>query len=285
MTKPLYMWAGGKSKLLKHYAPILPSLQSYDFYAEPFFGGGAFYGNLVETFGGETYVGDVNDELMGLLRTVRDSLEPFIRDARAHVDVILAHGTKDARKAAYYELRKDYWSNPTADRLYALMKLGFNGIWQTNKDSHGLFATPAGLLNQSDGGKVVDETLLRSWHKVLQRTVIHSGSYETLSLPADKRGLLFLDPPYRDSFTNYSTGFNDSHQLELCLWACEQARKGHTVMLSNRHVEGERFFEDALPGARFTYFDVTYTAGRRKRVDDGFEAKPAREFLAILEPS
>ena len=43
MTKPLFIWAGGKNKMLKHYIPILPSPLEMDIksYVEPFFGGGA----------------------------------------------------------------------------------------------------------------------------------------------------------------------------------------------------------------------------------------------------
>ena len=39
--KPLFMWAGGKTKLLKHYQPYLPSYVTH--YHEPFFGGGAMF--------------------------------------------------------------------------------------------------------------------------------------------------------------------------------------------------------------------------------------------------
>ena len=37
--KPLFMWAGGKSKMVKHYKNLLP--MNFDTYIEPFFGGGA----------------------------------------------------------------------------------------------------------------------------------------------------------------------------------------------------------------------------------------------------
>lgn len=94
--------------------------------------------------------------------------------------------------------------------------------------------------------------------------------------------MVFLDPPYRDSFTNYSTGFNDDSQREMCAYIQELLEAGHRVAMSNRTVEGERFFEDLLGDSmEFHYFDVTYTAGRRKRTEAGFEAKPAREFLAV----
>ena len=56
--------------------------------------------------------------------------------------------------------------------------------------------------------------------------------------------------------------------------------KGAYAMMSNRDV-GDNFFEDRVGNNDIVYFDVTYTAGRRKKVDDGFEAKKAREILMI----
>ena len=39
--KPLFMWAGGKTKLLDTFAEHLP--ENFDTYIEPFFGGGAVF--------------------------------------------------------------------------------------------------------------------------------------------------------------------------------------------------------------------------------------------------
>ena len=41
--KPLFIWAGGKTKVLKHYKDFLPSSSSFSNYYEPFFGGGAMF--------------------------------------------------------------------------------------------------------------------------------------------------------------------------------------------------------------------------------------------------
>ena len=51
-------------------------------------------------------------------------------------------------------------------------------------------------------------------------------------------------------------------------------------MMSNRDV-GDNFFEERVGKNDMVYFDVTYTAGRRKKTTDGFEAKKAREILMI----
>ena len=52
-------------------------------------------------------------------------------------------------------------------------------------------------------------------------------------------------------------------------------------MMSNRDV-GDNFFEDSIGSNDIIYFDVTYTAGRRKKNKDGtHSAKKAREILMI----
>ena len=49
--------------------------------------------------------------------------------------------------------------------------------------------------------------------------------------------------------------------------------------MSNRDV-GDGFFESRTGNNRLIYFDVTYTAGRRKKNEDGtHSAKKAREIL------
>jgi hypothetical protein len=49
-------------------------------------------------------------------------------------------------------------------------------------------------------------------------------------------------------------------------------------MLCNR-CDGTRFFDDRKGNLNITRFPVTYTAGRRKKVGSGYEAKAATEVL------
>lgn len=287
LVKPFYMWAGGKTKLLKHYAPIWPEGR-FTQYVEPFFGGGAVF-SWLKTFDPsmKASLGDINEELIMVLQAVKTDYGAFIQKVDGYLKAYLVIPVEDkpARKAYFYTLREKYWAKKDIDAplLYVLMRLGFNGIWQTCKASNGRFGTPAGLLNHKSIEQVYSRADLKSWSEMLEAAYIQAGSYETLKFnPAG--ALVYLDPPYRDSFTTYGTGFNDDAQRKLVGWALEQSAKGATVLLANRHVEGESFFEDLLPTAEFHYFDVIYTAGRRKRVEGGFEAKPAREFLAIIRP-
>ena len=139
-------------------------------------------------------------------------------------------------------------------------------------------------MNQTKLEQIIDVKLVRAWSKTLASSKIHSGGYDSLKLPSRGRTLIYLDPPYRDSFTNYSTGFGDAEQIKLIQWYRDQVAKGHKVIESNRAEIGDTFFEDRLGDiADIHFLDVTYTAGRRKKTETGFEAKPAREVLIIYK--
>ncbi|MDO5049246.1 MAG: Dam family site-specific DNA-(adenine-N6)-methyltransferase [Actinomycetaceae bacterium] len=280
------MWAGGKSKLLKFYDRELPDLTKYSHYVEPFFGGGAVFSELYNSAlasGTDTefIINDINIELISMLRCLKEDADGFILQLENLTNEYLAIEGKDARKEYYYRKRREYWGSQDPVLLYFLMRTGFNGIWQTNKEGGGLFATPAGLLNHKTEAQVFQRPLLGAWSHALQKTEIYSVDYKDLEVP--ENSFVYCDPPYRGSFTTYGTDFDDESQKELCAWMEMLVRdRNCAVAMSNRTVDDDGFFESILgPTWEFHYYDVTYTAGRRKRTKDGFEAKPAREFLVV----
>lgn len=263
----------------KHYQPLFPESKYYDYYVEPFLGGGAIYGSYGYHFT-TSVLNDANHEIVGIYIELRDNLEQFIDNVRYLVTHYFSIPVdKESRKSYYYDLRTQYWENPHPALLYVLMKLGFNGIWQTCKDSHGLFGTPAGLLNHTEPNQVFNPQLFSQWSAELERTLIQSVDYSQVKVRDNS--FIFCDPPYRDSFTTYSTGFDDDEQRRLIMWMRRQVESGNTVAFSNRTVPDDKFFEDLCSDMfDFHYFPVTYTAGRRRKTEDGYEAKPAIEFLA-----
>ena len=274
----LYMWAGGKHKLLKHYAPLFPADTSRRPYVEPFFGGGAVFNALAGAGLGPAVLSDINAELIGLLSMVRDAPEDLIARMAA-LEARWMPLSSAARKALYYELRRSYWEiedGPEATALlYFLMKTGFNGIWQTCRASRGRFATPVGLANQRHA--VFCPETVRLWSRKLSGARLMACDYA--SVPVAAGAFVFCDPPYRGSFTSYGHVFDDDAQDALIEWCRRTARaRGATVWLSNRDL-GDGFWESRAPDARILRFPVTYTAGRRRRVDDGYAAVKATEVL------
>lgn len=273
--------------MIRHYTDLLPL--SLPAYVEPFAGGAALFSHLVgtrlSTPGAHTFpatLGDTNAELIGLYRALAKDSDAFIEALRPYSQQWSRMGPVE-RKTTYYAWRQRYWGMPegleTTALLYALMKTSFNGIWQTCADSKGRFGTPVGLVHKAGG--FLDESALLAWAKALQGVKLYTGSYETIPVP--QNAFVFCDPPYRVSFTSYSTGFNDHHQRALVDW-CRTIHRKHnaTVWLANREAD-DGFFENIAPDATFHRFPVTYTAGRRKKTEDGYAAKPATELLMVWD--
>lgn len=303
--KPLYMWAGGKTKLLERYMPLFPSLDKYESYVEPFFGGGAMYTAIkqIET-STPCIINDLSKELISIFDIIKNSDNDFINNLKKLETEYLTLPPRDPkikdknplvdeqikkinnlRKELFYQKRKEYWDMPlgtpkSVALLYFLMKTAFNGIWQECKDSNGKFGTPAGLLNQKSD--LFDYNLIKDWESLLNNnTTILSGDYKNIDVP--EKSWVYCDPPYRDSFTTYSKIFGDKEQLELIDWCRKlHKEKGCIVWLANREA-GDNFFEDNAPDAELHKFDIVYTAGRRKQTEEGFEAKKAEDLLLIWQ--
>ena len=78
MMKPLFMWAGGKTKLIdNHYGPLLPD--RFDKYHEPFFGAGAmFVWAHKKNPNAKFYINDINHDIVKVYQTIRDDVTGFI---------------------------------------------------------------------------------------------------------------------------------------------------------------------------------------------------------------
>jgi len=273
--KPLFIWAGGKTKVLKHYAPFMPT--AFETYYEPFFGGGAMFVHVMNTYQPKNVViNDINSDVVNIYKAIKTDLTEFQQRLDSLESQYLPL-SKDDRKKFYFDTRHLHawnyreWS-PTfeASTLYFLMKTGFNGIYQLNKNTNGRYGTPAGLLNQKD--KVYDRDVLNWWHNALQNVTIKSGDWKD-AVENDPNGFFFFDPPYRDSFADYGNGFGDEALTSLLDFADAQ----NLVFVANR--ADDDWFDDQSRSMQVHYFDITYTAGRRKKTEDGFAAKKAREIL------
>ena len=285
--KPLFMWAGGKTRMIKKYTEYLPD--TFDHYVEPFMGAGAMFVWAYQKNPEATFVlNDSNESIMRIYAAVRDDVDAFMLRVEELSDYYLPLD-KPERKKFYYALRHEHayehakWSDTDeAATLYFLMKTGFNGIWQINQNTNGRFGTPCGLLNQKD--KVYDRDNVMEWHTALQSCTLLAGDFGDTLTHVHRGSYVFLDPPYRGSFTQYGVDFDDEVQQRVVDFLNDSKELGAYTLMSNRDV-GDGFFEDRQDSNHLVKLDTTYTAGRRKKHDDGtFTAKKAVEILMIGEP-
>jgi DNA adenine methylase len=282
--KPLFMWAGGKTKMIKFYdqSRIMPT--TVNRYIEPFFGGGAMYIEVMERFNPKiSIINDINSSIVKIYQSIKTDYDNFI----IHLDRLcvkyLSLNTVD-RKTFYYEVRNLHayhyqnWSTTQESAtLYFLMKTGFNGIWQCNQNTNGRFGTPSGLLNQKD--RVYDVDVIKYWNNILQSSIILNQDCKSVlsQYPDVDDSFYFLDPPYRGSFTHYSQTFTDQDQTDLLTFA-KSVSSNSRILLCNDDV-GDNFFQNQIGSLQIESYNLKHTAGRRKKTDDGFIAKSVTEIV------
>ena len=290
MSKPLFTWAGGKNKMLKHYKPILPAPASSLFpektinsYVEPFFGGGAMFIYIIKNYKPKSaYINDINPEIVSIYECIKHNYDEFVeRVIELEEEYMLfdfEEGTRnEGRRSFYNNVRQSYWDDYSnwskpyeSATLYFLMKTGFNGIFQTNK-KNGRYGTPCGLLNQKK--QVFDREVVKWWHDALQTVTITCGDWKT-NTPDIEDAFYFFDPPFRDSFADYGNSFDDQQLSDLIDFADNK----NQVFVCNRDAS-DGWFEKNKKSLNISKFPVTYTAGRRKKTEEGYEAKKAEEVL------
>jgi DNA adenine methylase len=250
-VRPLLKWAGGKRQLLPALEPYYP--QSFQRYLEPFLGSGAVFFHLAATGvldGRAVILSDVNADLIGCYRTVRDRTEAVIG---ALEDLQREHRRRG--NACYYDVR-DQRFNPARARLAAdgaehaaygyspslaamlifLNRTGFNGLFRLNR--LGAFNVPAGRYKDP---RICDPDHIRAVAGILRRpdlAIEHRGFDAALG-DAGQGDFVYCDPPYAplsktSSFASYTAaGFAALDQQRLLQAVLQACRRGAHVVMSN----------------------------------------------------
>ncbi len=196
---------------------------------------------------------DVNTDLIGCYRAVRDETEAVINSLQ-----VLEREHRRRGDECYYEVRDDRF-NPARARLMAesagsgkaaaehyspalaamlifLNRTGFNGLFRLNKG--GAFNVPVGRYSDP---RICDSAHIRAVADVLRRpgvAIEHRGFEEALG-EAGAGDFVYCDPPYAplsrtSSFANYTAaGFAALDQQRLMEAVIRACRRGARVVMSN----------------------------------------------------
>jgi DNA adenine methylase len=245
--RALLKWAGGKRQLLNALRPCYP--RDFDRYLEPFVGSGAVFFDLYaegRLAGRRVRLADVNPDLIGCYRVVRDDAEEVIAALRA-----LEQEHRTRGEDCYYDVR-DRRFNPQraalADRAAAaytpglaamliyLNRTGYNGLFRLNR--HGAFNVPPGRYKDP---RICDPEHLRSVARAFgaRGVSIDCAPFGTTLSLARAGDFVYCDPPYAPlsrtaNFAHYTAGgFTLDDQRELRNSVIAAARRGAVVLLSN----------------------------------------------------
>lgn len=241
-VRPLLKWAGGKRQLLQAIGGYYPA--RFSRYFEPFFGSGAVFFDLLSRgllSGHQVRLADVNRDLIGAYRTLRD-------DTEAVIDALEALARDYRRRAAdaYYDVR-DLQFNPLraagasytpelTAMLIFLNRTGFNGLFRLNRK--GAFNVPAGRYANP---MICDPAHLRTVAAAFRQpgVSIEHQAFDATLAEAGKDDFVYCDPPYAplsrtSSFASYTAGgFTTLDQQRLQEAVVAACRRGAHVVVSN----------------------------------------------------
>jgi DNA adenine methylase len=234
LISPVVKWVGGKRQLLPVIKKNLP--KKYNYYCEPFLGGGAVLFNIQPR---KAIVNDLNSELMNVYEVIKNNIDDLIEDLKKHKN----------KEDYFYEMRrldrnkKEYNSLSDvekASRILYLNKTCFNGLFRVN--NAGEFNTPFGKYKNPN---IVNENTLRAVNSYFNEAeiIFHSEDYQTVLESLKKNSFVYLDPPYdpvsdTSSFTGYNKGgFNQDEQIRLKECCDSLDDNGIKFLLSNSATE------------------------------------------------
>lgn len=230
-AKPILKWAGGKSWFVREFGDAMfehvASRGCY--YLEPFLGGASMALHL------------------GYKRMVLSDVEPDLMKTYAAIvgqtdDVVsgLAELADHTDKDSYYAMRdvepEDYVE--VAVRMLYLNKLCFNGLHRKNKS--GKFNVPYGgqerrLTGEKDIRAAAEALTPEGTMADIQ---LHVRDFKATVDQARQGDVVYADPPYDGTFTDYTKGgFDESDQSYLAQALHDATKRGADVFAHNADTE------------------------------------------------
>ena len=252
LVAPVLKWVGGKRQLLETFRPLLPS--EITTYCKPFVGGGALLFHLQPKC---AYINDINHELIGVYRAIKDHVEALIAELEnfentAEHFYAVRNWDRDKEK---YASRSDIQK---AARVLYLNKTCFNGLYRVN--NAGEFNSPFGNYRNPN---IVNAPVLRAVSAYFNSADIHitSADYAEVLENVPKGAFVYLDPPYDPvsdtaSFTGYAKGgFSREEQIRLRECCDDLDKRGIKFMLSNSSTP---FIRD-----QYNVYEITIVQAKR----------------------
>ncbi|MEM5463742.1 DNA adenine methylase [Klebsiella variicola] len=257
-------WAGNKTAImpeLKKHLPAGPRL------VEPFAGSCSV---MMATEYPHYLVADINPDLINLYRTIAEDIENFLNLARAVFESFIVAEN-------YYRVREAFNHDPQLDRLHRavyfiyLNRHCYRGLCRYNKK--GGFNVPYGNYKKP----YFPEEEIRAFAEKAKRATFICASYEETLAMVKAGDVIYCDPPYDGTFTDYHTdGFNELEQRHLATTLDVLAAAGHQVVVSNSETE--------LTNAIYQNFTRHRINAKRSMGVAGGEGKSATEIIAVSQP-
>lgn len=241
LSKPFIKYCGGKTKLLNYILDNLPK-DGFNNYFEPFVGGGSVLFGLINRDSlsntkREYTISDINSDLIRCYEVIKYNSKQLITELNKPIYKNNSHDYYNNRKR-FNKLKFKELSHQDEIEMAALFiylnKCGYNGMYREN--TLGEFNVPFGKMKQP---KICDETVLFNVNSALHNNVnIAFCEYNMILNLVESCDLVYLDPPYHGTFTDYTNNkFDEEEQIKLKKFIDKLNDMGVKFMLSNSRTE------------------------------------------------
>ena len=178
--KNFLKWPGNKNWLVQKYSDLFPD--DYNYYHEPFLGGGSVFFHLKPRKGAFLY--DLNDKLIEVYKSIKSNVSEVKRLYAIHES---SHSIEH-----YYNVRKSVPNKvyERAARFLYLNRACFNGIYRENLK--GEFNVPVGKRDGRLNNVSLDIMDLDSASKKLNRASLVCSSYELAFENFERNDFVYL---------------------------------------------------------------------------------------------
>ena len=250
---PIYKWGGGKRKEINLFKSFYP--ETFNLYAEPFFGAGAVFFDL-----------NFNNNIINDIHKGNTNFLNEIKKGNGKEIYSLMEKYKN-EEDTYYFVRDEFKpQNETEEAFvfYYQRKTAFRGMLRYNKK--GKFNIPFGRYKTINYEDLLDV----EYEKLLKNTEIYCEDYNYIfNNYNDTNNFFFLDPPYDSVFTDYGyCSFDKENHKDLFYRFITTKNKclliiGETDFISN-------LYKDFIVGAYDKKYAFKLYAGR---IDDSINTR------------
>lgn len=229
---PLIKWVGGKRALVPFLSPIIHELltASHGRYIEPFLGGGALALDL----------GQPNMMLADCCKPLVTMYQGVKKNPAAVHRLLTELVSEGVDKESYLRVRAIHNETKVsgvllgAARFLYLSALSFNGLYREN--SKGEFNVPWGqnAKGQNQKRRIPSLEEIQAVARALATSEVIVSDFSGLVNRAERGDAIYGDPPYYETFTNYtSNGFMEQDQADLAVTLKLAHERGVYVFASN----------------------------------------------------
>jgi len=242
---------------------LLPHYTGQGAIMEPFFGGGALTFHLTAQNPQLTVIAnDYLEPLVEIYEAIRSDVETFILGVDGFADPYLRKRSTATRRDYYYKLRQKYMERQLdgPEVLFFMLWCAYSGMYRTGTTYPGRFNTSHGFGKETKG--FYHPERLRAAAPTMQGWLLSHGDFDMLRPLLANDMFVFLDPPYRDTYTGYTgDGFSEVDQLRVVEFFKDADKAGAKVVYTNKDV-GDDFYDKHFNGYQIQRVPIRYTVNR-----------------------